>query len=67
MHTTLSQDKSKPTLRQLEEHATRTWEDVLGAVLSPPRLAVPLRMASSSLQALLLKAGLLVQVGGTLC
>ena len=61
---TLTQDKSKPTLEQLDAHATRTWEMVLQTVLSPPRARLPLQMAGSSVQALLLKAGLLEAVEG---
>ena len=57
--TELSQDKSKPTLAQLEAHAVRTWEMVLQAVLTPPRKPLQLHMAGSSLQALLHEAGLL--------
>ena len=56
------EDKNKPTLAQLEAHATRTWETVLQAVISPPRDLVALHMAGSSVQALLCKAGLLDEV-----
>ena len=56
------EDEHKPTLAQLEAHATRTWETVLHAVISPPRELVALHMAGSSVQALLCKAGLLDEV-----
>ena len=56
------EDEHKPTPAQLEAHATRTWETVLHAVISPPRELVALHMAGSSVQALLCKAGLLDEV-----
>ena len=59
----LDTDKHRPTLEQLGAHATKTWEQLLEAVLSPPPNPIRLQVAGSSLQELLLRADLLTPSG----